>query len=222
MSKPLQVYNSLSHLFTNNRQWAQKTTQNEPSFFSKLAEQQSPEYLWIGCADSRVPANELIGLQPGEVFVHRNIANIIVPSDLNCLSVLQYAVDVLKVKHVIICGHYGCGGVAAAFHNRRVGLVDNWLRHIHDTKAKYHALLSTTDEKANLDRLCELNVIDQVFSAAQTTIIQDAWQRGQSVTIHGWVYDLHDGLLHSLGLEVSSLDHLQQQSQTVFQRMAQS
>ena len=222
MSKPLQVDNSLSHLFTNNRQWAQKTTQNEPSFFSKLAEQQSPEYLWIGCADSRVPANELIGLQPGEVFVHRNIANIIVPSDLNCLSVLQYAVDVLKVKHVIICGHYGCGGVAAAFHNRRVGLVDNWLRHIHDTKAKYHALLSTTDEKANLDRLCELNVIDQVFSAAQTTIIQEAWQRGQSVTIHGWVYDLHDGLLHSLGLEVSSLDHLQQQSQTVFQRMAQS
>ena len=222
MSKPLQVDNSLSHLFTNNRQWAQKTTQNEPSFFSKLAEQQSPEYLWIGCADSRVPANELIGLQPGEVFVHRNIANIIVPSDLNCLSVLQYAVDVLKVKHVIICGHYGCGGVAAAFHNRRVGLVDNWLRHIHDTKAKYHALLSTTDEKANLDRLCELNVIDQVFSAAQTTIIQDAWQRGQSVTIHGWVYDLHDGLLHSLGLEVSSLHHLQQQSQTVFQRMAQS
>ena len=222
MSKPLQVDNSLSHLFTNNRQWAQKTTQNEPSFFSKLAEQQSPEYLWIGCADSRVPANELIGLQPGEVFVHRNIANIIVPSDLNCLSVLQYAVDVLKVKHVIICGHYGCGGVAAAFHNRRVGLVDNWLRYIHDTKAKYHALLSTTDEKANLDRLCELNVIDQVFSAAQTTIIQDAWQRGQSVTIHGWVYDLHDGLLHSLGLEVSSLDHLQQQSQTVFQRMAQS
>ncbi len=222
MSKPLQVDNSLSHLFTNNRQWAQKTTQNEPSFFSKLAEQQSPEYLWIGCADSRVPANELIGLQPGEVFVHRNIANIIVPSDLNCLSVLQYAVDVLKVKHVIICGHYGCGGVAAAFHNRRVGLVDNWLRHIHDTKAKYHALLSTPDEKANLDRLCELNVIDQVFSAAQTTIIQDAWQRGQSVTIHGWVYDLHDGLLHSLGLEVSSLDHLQQQSQTVFQRMAQS
>ena len=193
MSKPLQVDNSLSHLFTNNRQWAQKTTQNEPSFFSKLAEQQSPEYLWIGCADSRVPANELIGLQPGEVFVHRNIANIIVPSDLNCLSVLQYAVDVLKVKHVIICGHYGCGGVAAAFHNRRVGLVDNWLRHIHDTKAKYHALLSTTDEKANLDRLCELNVIDQVFSAAQTTIIQDAWQRGQSVTIHGWVYVLHDG-----------------------------
>ena len=222
MSKPLQVDNSLSHLFTNNRQWAQKTTQNEPSFFSKLAEQQSPEYLWIGCADSRVPANELIGLQPGEVFGHRNIANIIVPSDLNCLSVLQYAVDVLKVKHVIICGHYGCGGVAAAFHNRRVGLVDNWLRHIHDTKAKYHALLSTTDEKANLDRLCELNVIDQVFSAAQTTIIQDAWQRGQSVTIHGWVYDLHDGLLHSLGLEVSSLDHLQQQSQTVFQHMAQS
>ena len=222
MSKPLQVDNSLSHLFTNNRQWAQKTTQNEPSFFCKLAEQQSPEYLWIGCADSRVPANELIGLQPGEVFVHRNIANIIVPSDLNCLSVLQYAVDVLKVKHVIICGHYGCGGVAAAFHNRRVGLVDNWLRHIHDTKAKYHALLSTTDEKANLDRLCELNVIEQVFSAAQTTIIQDAWQRGQSVTIHGWVYDLHDGLLHSLGLEVSSLDHLQQQSQTVFQRMAQS
>lgn len=223
MSKPLQVDNSLSHLFTNNRQWAQKTTQNEPSFFSKLAEQQSPEYLWIGCADSRVPANELIGLQPGEVFVHRNIANIIVPSDLNCLSVLQYAVDVLKVKHVIICGHYGCGGVAAAFHNRRVGLVDNWLRHIHDTQTKYHALLaSVADESARLNRLCELNVIDQIFSAAQTTVIQDAWARGQSVTVHGWVYDLHDGLLHSLGLEVSSADDLQQQSQAVFQRMAQS
>ena len=222
MSKPLHIDNSLAHLFDNNRRWAQRTTNQDPTFFSNLAEQQNPEYLWIGCADSRVPANELIGLQPGEVFVHRNIANIIVPSDLNCLSVLQYAVDVLKVKHVIICGHYGCGGVAAAFHNRRVGLVDNWLRHIHDTKAKYHALLSTTDEKANLDRLCELNVIDQVFSAAQTTIIQDAWARGQSVTVHGWVYDLHDGLLHSLGLEVSSADDLQQQSQAVFQRMAQS
>ena len=223
MSKPLQVDNSLSHLFANNRRWAQRTTNQEPTFFSDLAEQQSPDYLWIGCADSRVPANELIGLLPGEVFVHRNIANIIVHSDLNCLSVLQYAVDVLKVKHVIICGQYGCGGVAAAFHNRRVGLVDNWLRHIHDTKYKYHALLAClANESERLNRLCELNVIDQVFSAAQTTIIQDAWERGQNVTIHGWVYDLHDGLLHSLGLEVSNADDLQQQSQAVFQRMAQS
>ena len=223
MTKPLHIDNSLAHLFENNRKWAQHTTHQEPTFFSNLAEQQNPEYLWIGCADSRVPANELIGLLPGEVFVHRNIANLLVHSDLNCLSVLQYAVDVLKVKHIIICGHYGCGGVAAVFHNRRFGLVDNWLRHIHDTKTKYHALLtSVADEKARLNRLCELNVIDQIFSAAQTTVIQDAWARGQSVTVHGWVYDLHDGLLHSLGLEVSSADDLQQQSQAVFARMAQS
>ncbi len=223
MTKPLHIDNSLAHLFENNRKWAQHTTHQEPTFFSNLAEQQNPEYLWIGCADSRVPANELIGLLPGEVFVHRNIANLLVHSDLNCLSVLQYAVDVLKVKHIIICGHYGCGGVAAVFHNRRFGLVDNWLRHIHDTKTKYHALLtSVADEKARLNRLCELNVIDQIFSAAQTTVIQDAWARGQSVTLHGWVYDLHDGLLHSLGLEVSSADDLQQQSQAVFARMTQS
>lgn len=222
MSKELQIDNSLVHLFHNNRRWAQRTTNQQPTFFSDLAEQQNPEYLWIGCADSRVPANELIGLKPGEVFVHRNIANIIVHSDLNCLSVLQYAVDVLKVKHVIICGHYGCGGVAAAFYNRRVGLVDNWLRHIHDTKAKYHKLLPhTMDEQTQLDRLCELNVIDQVFSAAQTTIIQDAWDRGQNVTVHGWVYDLHDGLLHSLGLEVSNTEDLQRQSKAVFERMTQ-
>ena len=223
MTKPLHIDNSLAHLFENNRKWAQHTTHQEPTFFSNLAEQQNPEYLWIGCADSRVPANELIGLLPGEVFVHRNIANLLVHSDLNCLSVLQYAVDVLKVKHIIICGHYGCGGVAAVFHNRRFGLVDNWLRHIHDTKTKYHALLtSVADEKARLNRLCELNVIDQIFSAAQTTVIQDAWARGQNVTVHGWVYDLHDGLLHSLGLEVSSADDLQRQSQAVFARMAQS
>ena len=223
MTKPLHIDNSLAHLFENNRKWAQHTTHQEPTFFSNLAEQQNPEYLWIGCADSRVPANELIGLLPGEVFVHRNIANLLVHSDLNCLSVLQYAVDVLKVKHIIICGHYGCGGVAAVFHNRRFGLVDNWLRHIHDTKTKYHALLtSVADEKARLNRLCELNVIDQIFSAAQTTVIQDAWAREQSITVHGWVYDLHDGLLHSLGLEVSSADDLQRQSQAVFARMAQS
>lgn len=220
MSKSVQTDNILSHLFENNRRWAQRITHQEPTFFKNLAEQQNPEYLWIGCADSRVPANELIGLKPGEVFVHRNIANLLVHSDLNCLSVLQYAVDVLKVKHVIICGHYGCGGVAAVFQNRRVGLVDNWLRHIHDTKTKYSLLLNKTDtEKAQLDRLCELNVIDQIFSAVQTTIIQDAWARGQSVTIHGWVYDLNDGLLHSLGLEVSNQEELQQQSQMVFKRM---
>ena len=203
MSKPLHIDNSLAHLFDNNRRWAQRTTNQDPTFFSNLAEQQNPEYLWIGCADSRVPANELIGLLPGEVFVHRNIANLLVHSDLNCLSVLQYAVEVLQVKHIIICGHYGCGGVAAVFHNRRFGLVDNWLRHIHDTQTKYHALLaSVADESARLNRLCELNVIDQIFSAAQTTVIQDAWARGQSVTVHGWVYDMHDGLLYSLRLEV--------------------
>ena len=221
--KPLRTDNSLAHLFENNRRWAQRTTEQAPTFFSDLAEQQTPEYLWIGCSDSRVPANELIGLKPGEVFVHRNIANIIVHSDLNCLSVLQYAVDVLKVKHIIICGHYSCGGVMAVFQNRRFGLVDNWLRHIHDTKTKYHNLLSNVvDDSKRFSRLCELNVIEQIFNAAHTTIIQDAWARGQALTIHGWVYDLRDGLLHSLGLEVSNAEELQAQSQAVFQNMAET
>ena len=196
--------NSLAQLFENNRKWAQNTSARQPTFFSDLAHQQNPEYMWIGCADSRVPANELIGLLPGEVFVHRNVANILAHSDLNCLSAMQYAIDVLKVKHVIICGHYGCGGVAAVLHNRRVGLVDNWLRHIHDVKQKYSPLLQAQiNDIEALNRLCELNVIEQVSNAAQSTVLQDAWLRGQEVTVHGWIYNLHDGLLHSLGLEVT-------------------
>ncbi len=211
---------SLAHLFENNRAWAQNTRASEPTFFSDLAKQQNPEYMWIGCADSRVPANELIGLLPGEVFVHRNVANILAHSDLNCLSAMQYAIDVLKVKHIIICGHYGCGGVIAVFENRRVGLVDNWLRHIHDIKHKYTAILDTqTNDSESINRLCELNVIEQVGNAAQSTVLQDAWARGQSVTVHGWIYNLHDGLLHSLGLEVSQWDDLAPQCAQALQRI---
>ena len=177
--------------------------------------------MWIGCADSRVPANELIGLLPGEVFVHRNVANILPHSDLNSLSAMQYAIDVLQVKHIIICGHYGCGGITAVFQNRRVGLVDNWLRHIHDIKHKYTAVLnSQTSDHQSIDRLCELNVIEQVQNAAQNTVIQDAWARGQSVTIHGWIYNLHDGLLHSLGLEVSQWEDFEQQYEQAMQAIS--
>ncbi|AXK39691.1 carbonate dehydratase [Crenobacter cavernae] len=200
MAQPLQ------HLFENNRQWAEKITQNEPDFFENLARQQAPEYLWIGCSDSRVPANELINLLPGEVFVHRNVANLIVHSDLNCLSALQFGVDVLNVKHVIVTGHYGCGGVAAALDNKRVGLVDNWLRHIHDIKQKHDAKLLALDPAERLDRLCELNVIEQVLNACQTTVVQDAWQRGQELSVHGWVYRLTNGRLHDLSVSISSTE----------------
>ncbi len=215
--------NSLAHLFENNRQWAQNTSASQPTFFSDLAHQQNPEYMWIGCADSRVPANELIGLLPGEVFVHRNVANILAHSDLNCLSAMQYAIDVLKVKHIIICGHYGCGGVSAVYHNRRFGLVDNWLRHIHDVKQKYTSLLNTqTDDIEAVNRLCELNVVEQVGNAAQSTVLQDAWSRGQSVTIHGWIYKLHDGLLHSLGLEVTQWEDFAPQYEHAMRLIADS
>ncbi|RXZ45101.1 carbonate dehydratase [Crenobacter cavernae] len=196
----------LQHLFENNRQWAEKITRNEPDFFENLARQQAPEYLWIGCSDSRVPANELINLLPGEVFVHRNVANLIVHSDLNCLSALQFGVDVLGVKHVIVTGHYGCGGVAAALDNKRVGLVDNWLRHIHDIKQKHDAKLFALDPAERLDRLCELNVIEQVLNACQTTVVQDAWLRGQELTVHGWVYRLTNGRLHDLSVSISSTE----------------
>lgn len=192
-------------LFENNREWAAEILSRDANFFKKLAEQQSPEYLWIGCADSRVPANELLGLLPGELFVHRNIANLVVHSDLNCLSVLQFAVDVLKVKHVIVCGHYGCGGVHAALTGRRVGLADNWLRHVQDVHQKHEKYLGEVlPEKERVDRLCELNVIEQVVNVCQTTIIQDAWERGQSVEIHGWVYGIQDGLLNELGMSINS------------------
>jgi carbonic anhydrase len=196
---------TLSHLFHNNRRWAREITERDPGFFGKLVNQQSPDYLWIGCADSRVPANEIVGLLPGELFVHRNVANVVVHTDLNCLSVLQYAIDVLDVDHVIVCGHYGCGGVQAALRHSRLGLIDNWLRHVQDVAREHDAeLRALPDEPRRLNRLCELNVIAQVMHVSQTTIVQDAWSRGKKLQVHGWIYGLHDGLLNDLAVEVSS------------------
>lgn len=192
----------LNQLFANNRRWAAETTASQPDFFARLAQQQVPEYMWIGCADSRVPANELIGLLPGEVFVHRNVANIIVHSDLNCLSTLQFAVDLLKVKHIIVCGHYGCAGVKAAMNDTRVGLADNWLRHIHDLRRIHGAWLDQFDPEVRTDKLCELNVVEQVVNATQSTVVQDAWARGQQLTVHGWVYRLDDGHLHDMKVSI--------------------
>jgi carbonic anhydrase len=196
-------------LFARNRAWAASMIAENPDFFKSLASQQSPEYLWIGCSDSRVPANELLGMAPGELFVHRNIANVVVHSDLNALTVLQFAIDVLKVKHVIVCGHYGCSGVHAALTNRRVGLADNWLRHVQDVAHKYDRYLGeVVDIPARADRLCELNVAEQVINVAQTTVVRDAWERGQELTIHSWVYGLSDGLLRDLGMTVSSHEEI--------------
>ena len=190
---------SLPLLFENNRAWSERIRRNDPEFFPRLSRQQKPRYLWIGCADSRVPANEIVGLLPGELFVHRNIANVVVHTDLNCLSVMQVAVDVLEVEHIIVCGHYGCSGVNAALQNQRVGLADNWLRHVQDVHAKHTVKVAGIPEMPQrIDRLCELNVIEQVANVAQTTIVQDAWGRGQVLAIHGWVYGLGDGLLHDL------------------------
>jgi carbonic anhydrase len=191
----------LKHLFDNNRAWAARMTAHDPQFFPTLAAQQTPKYLWIGCADSRVPANEIIGLLPGEVFVHRNIANAVIHTDLNCLSVIQYAVEVLKVEHVIVCGHYGCGGVRAAMQNQEFGLIDNWLRHLKDVYHKHAAALdAVADEPGRFDRFCELNVIEQVYNVCHTTIVQGAWRRGQPLAVHGWIYGLNDGLLKDLNL----------------------
>jgi carbonic anhydrase len=196
-------------LFARNREWAASMIAENPDFFKSLASQQSPEYLWIGCSDSRVPANELLGMAPGELFVHRNIANVVVHSDLNALTVLQFAIDVLKVKHVIVCGHYGCSGVHAALTGRRVGLADNWLRHVQDVANKYDRYLGeVVDIPARADRLCELNVAEQVINVAQTTVVRDAWERGQELTIHSWVYGLSDGLLRDLGMTVSSHEEI--------------
>lgn len=190
-------------LLARNRAWSAQARAKDPGFFSRLVAQQSPEYLWIGCADSRVPANEIIDLAPGEVFVHRNIANVVVHTDLNCLSVLQYAVDVLKVKHILVVGHYGCGGVTAALHNRRVGLADNWLRHVQDVRDKYRKHLAKIDDVGiRSDRLCELNVVEQVLNVCETTVLHDAWSRGQNVAVHGWIYGLADGIVHDLETSV--------------------
>jgi len=191
-------------LFVNNRAWAAEMTRQDPDFFSRLSHQQAPQYLWIGCSDSRVPANQIVGLMPGEMFVHRNVANVVVPTDLNCLSALQFAVDVLKVDHVIVCGHYGCGGVLAALRNSTLGLVDNWLRHVQDVAAKHRAELDALpDENARHRRLAELNVLEQVQSVAHTTVVRDAWSRRQPLAVHGWIYDIQDGLLRDLGVTVN-------------------
>ncbi len=197
----------LQHLLDRNRRWSVNTRTADPTFFQKLAAQQEPDYLWIGCADSRVPANEIVDLLPGELFVHRNVANLVVHSDLNCLSVLQYAVDVLKVEHIIVCGHYGCGGVRAAMRNDRYGLVDNWLRHVQDLHRAHAAdLAAIGDPLARENRLCELNVISQVGNVCATTIVQDAWLRGQPLSVYGWIYHLDDGLVNDLGLVIRCLD----------------
>jgi carbonic anhydrase len=196
----------LDDLFANNRAWAAKMTREDADFFRRLSRQQAPQYLWIGCSDSRVPANEIVGLLPGELFVHRNVANVVVHTDLNCLSTIQFAIDVLKVAHVIVCGHYGCGGVLAALRDDRFGLVDNWLRHVQDVRGKHRAELDALEtESARHDRLCELNVVEQVTNVCQTTVVRDAWTRGQSLTIHGVIYGLHDGLLRDLGISASGV-----------------
>jgi carbonic anhydrase len=190
---------TLRHLFESNRIWAHSIREQDPEFFEKLARQQAPKHLWIGCSDSRVPANQIVGLLPGELFVHRNVANVVVHTDLNCLSVMQFAVDVLKVQHVIVCGHYGCGGVKAALNRESLGLVDNWLRHVQDVREKHEAELARLPEvEQRHNRLCELNVVEQVANVCQTSIIRDAWRRGQPVAVHGWIYSLQDGLLRDL------------------------
>jgi len=202
----------LDHLFAQNRDWADSIRKRDPDFFLKLSRQQSPDYLWIGCSDSRVPANEIVNLLPGELFVHRNIANVVVHTDLNCLSVMQFAVDVLKVKHIIVCGHYGCSGVRAALRCDRIGLADNWLRYVQDVAEKHRGCVhSVTGEQTRTNRLCELNVLEQVSNVCQTTIARDAWERGQALTIHGWIYGLKDGHIRNLGMSVSAAPELEPQ-----------
>ena len=198
----------LAELFDNNRRWAARRVEADPRFFERLLAQQLPAYLWIGCSDSRVPANEIVGLLPGELFVHRNVANVVVHTDLNCLSVLQYAVDVLRVRHVIVCGHYGCGGVRAAYERAQFGLIDNWLRHVQDVRDKHSHMLEHQDPLANVDRLCELNVLEQADNVCETTIVRDAWVRGQELTVHALIYRLSDGLLRDLGFSVSAADQV--------------
>ncbi len=199
----------LDELLRNTREWAERIKQEDPGFFKRLSQQQSPRYLWIGCSDSRVPANQILGLDPGEVFVHRNIANLVVHTDLNCLSAIQFAVDLLKVEHILIVGHYGCSGVHASLTNRRVGLADNWLRHVGDVAQKHAALLEQVEtDSLRHARLCELNVIEQVSNVCQTTMLQDAWARGQKVSVHGWVYSLFDGRVRQLGIDVDNAEQL--------------
>jgi carbonic anhydrase len=195
----------LGNLFANNRSWAADMTRQDPEFFRRLADQQTPQYLWIGCSDSRVPANQIVGLLPGEMFVHRNVANVVVHTDLNCLSTIQFAVDVLRVRHIIVCGHYDCGGVLSALRDRKLGLIDNWLRHVQDVRWKHRAQIDALETEAQRHgRLCELNVIEQVVNVSQTTVVRDAWAREQPLAVHGWVYDVRDGLLRDLDVCVTA------------------
>jgi carbonic anhydrase len=200
---------SISDLFVHNRAWAAEMERERPGFFTNLKSQQKPKYMWIGCSDSRVPANQITGLEPGEVFVHRNVANVVVHSDLNALSTIQFAVEMLKVEHVMVVGHYGCGGVQAALDNVRIGLADNWIRHIQDVRDRHRQLLNALPEAKRLDALVELNAIEQVVNVCQSTVLQDAWARGQQISVHGWVYGVHDGLLQDLRMTVSGLDGLE-------------
>jgi carbonic anhydrase len=196
-------------LIKNNQEWAGKVTAEQPEFFSELSKQQTPEFLWIGCADSRVPANQVVGLEPGEVFVHRNIANVVVHTDFNCLSVIEYAVAVLKVKHIIVCGHYGCGGVKAASERNQYGLIDNWLRHIRDVRLKYEQeSKDQPDDATRFDRLCELNVVEQAYNVCHTTMVQEAWAKGQELTVHGWIYKIQDGLIRDLSISVKKPEEI--------------
>lgn len=201
----------LISLFENNRQWAKDIRKANPAFFEKLSQQQSPKYLWIGCSDSRVPANEIVGLLPGELFVHRNVSNLVVHTDMNCLSVMQYAIAILKIKHIIVCGHYGCGGIAAAIEERPHGLIDNWLRNVRDIYYLYEKeMLAIKDDNERINRLCEINVASQVFNVCNTTIVQEAWAEGQEITVHGWIYGINDGLLRDLNVSVSSVAEMRQ------------
>lgn len=199
---------SPAELLQQNRRWAEGVRTKNPDFFTNLAKAQTPKYFWIGCADSREPANQILGVAPGDVFVHRNVSNLVLHSDMNCLAALEFAVAVLKVEHVLIVGHYGCGGVGAALHGTRIGLIDNWLRYIGDTLERHQKIVDATPVDGRHDRLCELNVIEQVANACHTTIVRDAWDRGQNLTVHGWCYGLKDGLLHDLGMDVSGFDRL--------------
>jgi len=197
----------LEHLLASNKRWAKEQVNDKPGFFTDLTQQQAPEYLWIGCSDSRVPANQITGLAPGEVFVHRNIANVVVHSDLNCLSVVQYAVEVLKVKHIIVCGHYGCGGVKAAMGKKKHGLIDNWLLHIRDIYRFYRSEIdSCSGEEARFERLCEKNVVEQAFNVSSSTVVQNAWAKGSELSVHGWIYAIKDGLIHDLDVSMAGLE----------------
>ncbi|MGY0504444.1 carbonate dehydratase [Luteimonas sp. e5] len=211
---------SIADLLRNNSAWAERVQAEDPTFFERLSAQQSPEYLWIGCSDSRVPANQVVDLAPGEVFVHRNIANLVVHTDLNCLSVIQFAVDVLKVKHILVVGHYGCGGVLAGLDKMRLGLVDNWIRHVTDVAFKHEAILQRMENHTlKHDRLCELNVLEQVANICKTTVVRDAWERGQELAVHGWVYSLRDGRVHDLGMDVTRGDEFAPQYSAALTRI---